>query len=342
MLDLPEGHALVVTGSLSGKAQDRTHARGAIEPVQVIDQHGTRPVPFFRSIGELGASAFAFVDRGVGHGSTLPIVYFTSGADLLELELEHGSARDHPVGGLVDVHELSHHDGTLYLANTGRDEVVAFSTVEHRVTDRLAMAQFRAGGGMPGTPPAMSEPPAASVDRFHVNQAFRGIDGDLWALVHHAGGKQFLRYVAEKALKVHGNGGVLNLSTGQAVHLGLAGPHSVRCVGSSYWVLDSGRCRAVIFDQHWAPQAIVPTTGWGRGACLSPDGAHLYVGMSPIRRRYLPFMAAGSDFVPTVERVDVGSGETTGRVELGGIEQINNVYVVSGAITDALLALGRG
>lgn len=112
---IPSGRRLVVTGSLSAKAQDRTLDRDSIRSVQVIGVDGAVPAPWFDARGDLGVSSFVFPaasDR----------VLFSTGADLVEVSPGAPGAVEIPVPDLVDVHEMTIVDDTLWLANTGRDE----------------------------------------------------------------------------------------------------------------------------------------------------------------------------------------------------------------------------
>lgn len=320
---LPDGHRLVVTGSLSAKSQDRSLDRDAIRSVQVVGPDGSGPVPWFDDQGALGVSSFVFVpdtDR----------VLFSTGDDLVDLRLSTGERVARPVTDLVDVHEMTMIDGTVWLANTGRDELVAVSLVDGVETERIPLASFRTAAGASDQ---------ESVDRFHVNQAFGDRAGALHCLVHHVAGRQFLRRVAARVVKSQGDGGVLDVRAGVRRDLRLSAPHSVRLVGDRYWVFDSGKATIGVFDGDWEPEGTIDTSGWGRGAAVSDDGALVYAGMSPIRRRYLPFMSGQPLTVPAIEAFDAEAQRSLGVLELAHVEQVNNVYLVPDAVADALLAL---
>jgi len=218
---LRHDQALVVVGSLSTKPQDRSSTRQDIVPVQVLTAGETLPAPFFFDEGELGIISAVLIDDHT--------MFFSSGDDLVELDLENQAVVRHDPPGLRDVHEMAWANGDLFIANTGMDEVVVFSPRESRVTGRIALDRFR---GAAVAPPGQSVNPGEqsqeAVDRFHLNQVFFDGNGRTWVLVHHVTGKQFIKRVAEKVIKAHGNGGVINLSDGVPIPLQLHAPHNVR------------------------------------------------------------------------------------------------------------------
>jgi len=324
-LRLAPDRALVVVGSLSAKAQDRSLPRSAIRSVQVLTAQGISAAPYFDGMGELGVSSLVFLP-----GSQRLLC--STGADLIELDLGHRSRRCVDVEDLVDVHEMTVIGDRVWLANTGRDELVAVD-LDGRVVDRRGLAQFRRAGQTRGGDDV------EEVNRFHVNQVFEAVDGTLCCLVHHVGGRQLLRRVAARIVKSQGDGGILDVDGAGSHGLGLSGPHSARVVGSEQWVFDSGRSEVVVFDAGWARLATVPTVGWGRGAAVAADGSTVYGGMSPVRRRYRPFHSAPTVATPAVEAFDVAGRVSCGHVELDGIEQVNNLYEVDAAIADLLVGL---
>jgi Domain of unknown function (DUF4915) len=320
---LPAGQSLVVTGSLSAKPQDRSLDRTEIRSVQIVDQRGARSAPWFDDRGELGVSSFVFAPDA-------DVVLFSTGDDLLELCLGTGELSTRPVPDLVDVHEMVVVDGVVWLANTGRDELVSVPLAGTGPEgERLSLASFRVD----------EAEGSDAVDRFHVNQAFADRSGSLHCLVHHVAGRQFLRRVAARVVKSQGDGGVLDLATGHRRGLGLSAPHSVRIVGDRYWVFDSGRATIGVFDDDWRSDGTIATSGWGRGAAVSDDGATVYAGMSPVRKRYLPFMSGQALTVPAVEAFDTAARRSLGVLELDHVEQVNNVYLVPDATAEALVAL---
>src|SRR5207302_1312921 len=108
--------------------------RRDILPVQVVTAEGTSAVPSFRDLGEHGVSSAVFDDLRM---------FFSLGDDLAELDLDTGVVVRHPVPGLRDVHEMTYRDSSVVIANTGMDEVVAFSIAGSKVTRRITLDRFR-------------------------------------------------------------------------------------------------------------------------------------------------------------------------------------------------------
>ena len=111
-----------------------------------------------------------------------------------------------------------------------------------------------------------SAPTAAgeTVDKFHANQIVRGLDGRLYVLVHHVDGKQIVKYVAQRLVKMQGNGGVIELETGRPVPLSLSGPHSIEVVGpDEQWICDSRAGVLRVYDRDWREQCADPVRGLG-------------------------------------------------------------------------------
>jgi hypothetical protein len=116
-LPIDPGEAIVVVGALATKPPDRDLQRHEIHPVQVFTADGVEPVPAL-DYGEFGMSALVIrAEAGVVYGS--------SGNDFFRVDLADGTITDLGVD-LKDSHEVTEIDGTLWIANTGRDEAVAF------------------------------------------------------------------------------------------------------------------------------------------------------------------------------------------------------------------------
>lgn len=332
--------ALLVLGSLNAHPQDRKIERSDVRPVQAIF-HGEEasPVPFFDSWGKFGASSFAW------HPEQPHILYFAtdSGVDatneLLKIDLQEQRVTELPVAGLLDVHEMTVIGETLWLSNTASDELVAFDLLQERVSRRIGLS---VQGTTPKITTHSTEPPNGKpevVDRFHCNQVFEGTDGDLYALVHYAVGKQLVRRATQKLVKRQGNGGIINLTTGVATPLGLKQPHSVRKVDDCYWVLNSGRSTVNVYSPDWALLEAFPSRGWCRGGNVSQRLGLFYVGISEIRKRYLD-LVPDSQLAPNMlQPISVETGVPVGEMRLSGLEQVNDVYVVSKWIAQSLLEL---
>jgi hypothetical protein len=332
---VPPDSALLITGSLNAMEEDREHgARSAIHPMQIVVEGAVTKCPYFSSWGELGISSLVLLE------SDRLVMYITTGADLVEITVKDRKvtrieALDVP--DLKDVHEISIIGNMLWLANTGYDEAIAYDFHSREVVRRVKMKQFGLMTSASRWFPSTAED-NLQIDRYHCNQVFKGLDGKLYALVHHADGKQLLARVAKKLTKTHGNGGVIDIDAGRKIHLGLKGPHSVRCVGDEYWVCDSGARTVNTYTANWELKKKLPTVGWGRGADLWPQGGLYYVGISAQRKRYRDRPDYCDKNVVQVFRV--ADGSLIGEILIqDGIEQINNVYLVSRRTAETLLGL---
>jgi len=188
----------------------------------------------------------------------------------------------------------------------------------------------------------MSEVPVGPLiqaqDLFHFNQVFRGLDGELWGVVHNVDGRQVLYHNLGEVLKAHGSGGVVNLRTGDTVALGLSSPHSIRVLPDGYVVFDSGAGTARVFTSAWTELDAFGTIAWGRGADVSPDGRWLIAGMSPIRKRYagrIPYLSAHLN--PSVELFDMVGYRSLGCVVIPRCEQVYDVHFVARAEAEQMI-----
>ncbi|MBI1335783.1 MAG: hypothetical protein GC164_02345 [Phycisphaera sp.] len=325
---LPADTRLLVLGSVNQRPEDRSLPREKIEPMQLVAAQGNRGIAFFRGWGEYGLSSLAIHPRD-------PMRWFVStGKDLVEVDLQTGRSKPFALTGLLDVHEMDFIDGRLWLSNTGTDEAIAVDVDSQTITQSIVLSLFRGNvwvdhnaitdDGRQGT--------VEATDRFHINQVFDAMDGSLMALVHHVSGRQFMRRVASKLVKVQGTGGVLDLQTGKGHNLQLTGPHSVRVVGEEYWVCDSGRACVRVFDKNWQPLTTIPTRGWGRGAVVMEvaQGDRLVaIGISATRKRYLHLIPGKQQAPNMVELFDPRKHEPIASRLLDHIEQVNNLYVVT-------------
>lgn len=325
--------AILILGSLNAKPQDRTLERPAVRPVQVLADGGVRPVPFFDSWGELGVSSVAW------HPGYPTLLYACTGTELVRIDLDSRDVTRIEVPNLWDVHEMTLIGDTLWLANTGSDEAIAFDLAEKRVSRRMSLSVDSSAAKFAVRSTEDENGEVEVVDKFHCNQIFDGFDGELYALVHHVSGKQLIRRIGRKLIKNQGNGGVVNLDTGQPVPLGLKGPHSVEKVGEEYWVCDSGRATLNVYDRTWTLRETLPTRGWGRGCSYAASLGLFYAGVSETRKRYLG-MGMKVQRSPNMVRVFSAEKRTPlADVELSNIEQVNNVYVIPKYVAYALLEL---
>ena len=328
-LPLAPGEALVVVGALATKPADRSLERHQINPVQVFTSDGVEPV---RSLdcGEFGMSSLVIrPDAGMVFGS--------SGNDFFRLDLDDGKVTDLGVPDLVDSHEVTEIDGTLWIANTGRDEAVAFDLAPESVVRRVPVRPAR--GSETATEAARGPGAGETVDKFHANQVIRALDGKLYVLVHHVDGKQIVKYVAQRLVKMQGNGGMIELETGRPVALSLSGPHSVEAVGpDEQWICDSRAGVLRVYDRDWREQAQIACAGWGRGVSVSPSSGRVYVGISAIRKRYLQVIPSSQHSQNMVQVFDPTARRLIGETHVPHLETINNVYVVTRETAERLLS----
>lgn len=324
---------LVVLGSLNFKVSDRYLTRSQVRPLQLLSGGRAVPIGFFDGWGRIGLSSLAW------HADAPFIWFLSTGDDLVCLDVRKGDVRPLSVPGLQDVHEMTVIGDDLWIANTGRDEVVAFSLKTETVRERRGLALFRArDADYQGTDQGDVE----FVDRFHCNQVFEGMEGDRYVLVHHVSGIQLMRRLADKLLKEHGNGGVINLTRGHAIRLNLRAPHSVRVVGDHYWVADSGRNKIVAYDRKWHIVESYPLPGWGRGAAVGATNGTIWVGISEVRKRYLNVLESRASNANMVVGLDVLTGAPRTQTMLRDVEQVNNVYLIDNVVASAVLDLPLG
>jgi hypothetical protein len=321
--------AIIVVAGLATKVADRSLERHQVRPVQVVTADGVEPVRAL-DYGAIGMSSLVIrPDDGVAFAS--------SGDDFFRIDLATGARIDLDVPDLKDSHEITQIDGMLWIANTGRDEAVAFDPATERVTQRVPVHSINAKGasGAP-LPPGAGE----TVDKYHGNQVVRCLDDKLYVLVHHVDGKQIVKYVAQRLVKMQGNGGVIELATGRPVALSLSGPHSVETVGpDEQWICDSRAGVLRVFDRDWLEHAKIPCAGWGRGMSVSPRTGRVYVGISAIRQRYLQVIPTSQHSQNMIQAFDVAGRKLIGETVIPHVESINNVYLVSRDTAELLLRM---
>lgn len=329
-LPIDPSEAIVVVGALATKPADRNLQRHEINPVQVFTADGVEPVRAL-DCGEFGMSALV-----IRPGAD--IVYGSSGNDLFRLDLTTGTITDLGIE-LKDSHEITEIDGALWIANTGRDEAVAVDISTEQVVQRVPVRSVRSGGAPP-TAAAPAPADGETVDRFHANQIARALDGNVYVLVHHVDGKQIVKYVAQRLVKMQGNGGVIELETGRPVALSLSGPHSIECVGpDEQWICDSRAGVLRVYDRDWREQAQIPCAGWGRGVSVSALTGCVYVGISSIRKRYLQVIPTSQHSQNMIQAFDIAGRRVAGETIVPHVETINNVYVVSRETAERLVRL---
>jgi Domain of unknown function (DUF4915) len=333
--------ALVVLGSLHAFPQDRKLARSEVRPVQIIMDGEIHHAPFFDHWGEWGVISLAW------RPGWPAILYVATETELFKVDLSQQVVFDLEVPNLRDLHEMTMMGETLWLANTGSDQVVAFDVVHERVSERVNLSAY-------GSAPKIVSRAAHDADddlelagdvrekdeKFHCNQVFESFGGDRLVLVHYAlGNSQLIRRAARRLLKRQGNGGVINLDTGHVTPLGLKGPHTVRKVQGDYWICDSGRSRIAIYDSNWDLRETIPSKGWVRGADISNALGLFYTGISRFRRRYLALNPTVQQVPNMVQAISVQNKRSVAELVLSGIERVTNTYVIPREVALAMIEL---
>ena len=313
-MDLELGsERLVVLGSLNANPQDRTLSRDIVVPVQYFDGNSWKPMDYFSKIGELGISSF-------GIHSKSNKLFFSTGQEIFILNVDSGSLGKLEVDRVKDVHEISVDGDSIWVANTGTDEALEINAITNKLENRISLKDNSNGDS----------------DKFHMNQIFFNHEGSSLCLVHHVRGKQFLKQVKGRILKQQGDGGLINLMSKEITGLQLRAPHSVLSVRDEYWVMNSGNQEINIYDHSWNLKEKLPTVGWGRGAEISFDGIFVFVGISPIRRRYAGLIKESTTTEPVVQVFHSVSRESIMMIPISGIEQINNLYLIDNGLISAI------
>ncbi len=313
--------ALVVCVTVHPRPPDRSMPRSELRGVQTFLDGEWIPHPELSRAGDAGMNSMARLPDGGGW-------VCCTGGELLWFHAASRRTVALDVPGLDEAHDLLVDGDSVYIANTAADEHVVVSLPDRAVVTRARLPRRARGlvGWMPDLPAGAL---IHTRDRFHLNQVFRGADGDLWAVVHNVDGRQVLYAKLGEVLKAHGNGGVINLRTNRAVELGLSSPHTLRIAGERYVLFDSGRAEGCVYSFDWQEVGRFPTLAWGRGADVDEDAGLLAVGISPIRKRYagrIPVLVA--DVSPAVEILDLRSFRSLGSLPVPRCEQVYGVHLL--------------
>jgi hypothetical protein len=322
-------------GSLNAKAADRYLDRKAVKPVTAIVEGEMLSVPLFDTWGELGMSSIAW------HPENKDIFYASTGADLVKVDMKSGAHTVFPIPKLQDIHEMTVVGKTLWLANTAHDETISFDIAEEREIARISLDHYRVKINQEDAKEEENVE-LEIVDKFHCNQAFLGLDGEIYGLVHHVTGKQTIRKFKDKVvrkIKNHGDGGILGLTCQSSIPLNLKAPHHVRVVAGHYWIFDSGNNTINVYNPKWKLRKKIPTKGFGRGADSSCRLGFFYGGISETRKRYLPMIPRSKQIPNMVQVISIKKRKVLGEIVIPAIEQVNNVYLVPRKTALALLAI---
>ncbi len=310
-------HDLLILGSQNSKVEDQDLTRDQIRPVQILRRTGElEEVSFFNLWGKVGVSSIAW------HHSNDAELFVSDNENIFRVNSETGEYLVLEIPQLGDIHDIHIYDGILTIANTEYDEVVFYDLQADKVTDRLSLTSFREE--LDKTQFAEGQ----VKDRFHCNQAFLDYNGNLCALIHNITGWQYYRIVLEMLVRRQGDGGVINLETGEIKHLKLQSPHTVRLINNEYWIQDSSDKSTKIYDKNWKLIDSIETNGFGRGMDFSVDNNIGYVGVSATRKRYLRVIPTNEKLSNRVMTVDLESKTGLGTYPIPNIEQMDNVYIL--------------
>lgn len=323
-------HVLVV-GSQNVKEEDRFLVRSDIRPVQLLRDGQFHPIPYFDEIGEFGVCAITW-DPNKPY-----VLYYSTGDNFVRLDLKDRIPNEIEIEGLGGVHEVDYIDGLIYIANTRFDEIIVFNPLNDRVSKRITLADLT----IKEFELRRKATEGKVVDKYHCNQIFKGFDENIYFLAHHVTGRQFFQKIAGALLKNQGSGGVFNLNDSIAHNLSLKAPHSVTKVkGMEYWVFNSAYSTIQIHNKSWKQIDELEMSGFGRGACLSPNNSLLFAGVSPPRKRYIEFFKNQKRTFST--KVDVFSTDEKNCIEtinISNMEQVSNLYLLSEDQVEHLLML---
>ena len=325
---------LLIVGSLNANHDDRSLSRAETKTVQALDDKGEiQPIIFFDNWGELGVSSIVW-DK-----NSPTIWYLTTGVDLFQIDIATKQIEQIDIPKLRGVHEISLIGGVLWISNTYFDEIISYDLQKKQVIQRL---KLKISDHIPEhvSEENVDRDDTTRINKFHCNQLFETYDGDVFALVHHVTGEQLMKRVAQKLIKSQGNGGVLNIVTGENKRLKLKAPHSVRKVNDQYWIFDSGHAQLNIYDRSWKLIKEVKMAGWGRGGDYSALSEVYYAGVSAKRKRYLSKVDSDILNQNMLQAFNL-HGEEVYKIPVPNIEQINNLYLISNEVYQLLRAMDK-
>ena len=176
---------VLMLGSLNAHIADRTLKKSDLISAQLFENDSVTPLHYFNGWGDSGLSSMDWIPEQPN------IIYITTGSDLIKLDLVKKNKEELPIDKVKDIHEIKFVGRTLWLSNTGYDEAVAYDIDKKVVIERITLSQFRANS-------VQLKENVVTVDKFHCNQIFQGYDDQIYALVHHANGKQLLQDSVKK------------------------------------------------------------------------------------------------------------------------------------------------
>jgi hypothetical protein len=312
-------HKLLILGSLCAHPEDRALSRKELRTAQLFENGNFYPIEYFNNWGDLGISSLDWE-------KTKPeMLWITLGNNLVSLNIESGELINYPLKNIKDVHEITVIKNSLWLSNTSEDEIIEFDLEKKEIKNRIKLSNFKPKAKLSNT--AGINTGSVIVDKYHCNQVFEGYDENIYALTHHVEGKQLIKQIAQKLIKSHGDGGVVNISVGNLQHLKLKAPHNVRKINNEYWVCSSGHFTINVYDKNWNFKNSFATKGWGRGVDVADD--KVYVGISETRKRYKSLSPSESQVKNMIQVFSAKTYELLEEFNVPFVEQLNNIYALS-------------
>lgn len=321
-------HELLILGSRNAKEADQELSREEIKPVQILTKdREIQAVDFFNDWGLVGVSSIVF------HPALENTLFVSINDEIRRLDVDSGQFKVLEIPQVADIHDLHFHDDLLWISNTEYDEAIAYDVFNDQVKERISLEKYRVKLDQ------LEEGAEKVKDRFHCNQVFKDYNGDLCVLIHHISGWQFYKVVFEMLVRRQGDGGVINLKTGEIHRLRLQSPHSVRLVNGQYWIQDSTDHSTKIFNREWELIDSVDNGGFGRGMDFSENDNIAYIGISATRKRYLRVIPAGGKHDNRVLLLDIKTRKEIDSISINNIEQVDNVYILDGALKEMIAKL---
>ncbi|MTI88343.1 MAG: hypothetical protein FH748_10275 [Balneolaceae bacterium] len=323
-------HDLLILGSQNAKTEDQKLSRSEVKPVQVLTKAGQlKPIHFFNGWGEVGVSSIAW------HSRYKDELFVSVNDEIRRLNIYTRNYQVLLLESIGDIHDICFIDGLLWISNTEYDEAIAYDPRKEEEVRRISLDSFRM------EPEGLDENEEYEKvkDRFHCNQVFKNYDGDLCVLIHSISGWQFYRVIFEMLVKKQGDGGVINLDTGEVKQLRLQSPHSVRLVNNEYWVQDSGDLSTKIYSRSWEHIDTIKTGGFGRGYDCDEGEDIAYTGLSATRKRYLKIIPTLDHLANRIFVSEIKSRKKIDEIPLLHIEQVDNVHILDEQLRHALNCL---
>lgn len=335
VFEMIHNNHLLVFGAQNKKKEDQEIERVNIKPAKLVSSEGTINLTQLQSLGDYGINS---TDWGNNNSN---ILYIATESEVYYMDLSTGKLENIPLSYLDDIHEITLINDELWISNTGYNEVIALNIFSNEIK-RINLFDILKRLAIHNKKEKLNDPNVINVeqvDKFHVNQIFKGFDNNKYALVHHIDGKQIKRYYPDRVLKNQGNGGVINIDSGEAFDLKLYSPHTVTKVNNDYWVFDSANFRINIYNKSWKLKNTINTVGYGRGATFIPKYNLFVAGISKSRKRYLKYFTSKISRGNCLELFDTSTYSSLGVIELEDIEQVSNVYHLSKNQYDKLKTL---